>query len=69
VQAISFHCEGGDSVGDLQLSVSRISEQLLEWFQLTRRISVLRQQLKELVRQAPRDELGQLEAQFERIKW
>jgi len=69
VQAISFQCEGGESVRELQLSLSRISEQLLHWFDLAMRISVLRQHLKELVRQAPPDELGQLEAQFERIKW
>jgi len=33
------------------------------------RITVLRQQLKELVARAPSDDLAKLDAEFERIKW
>ncbi len=36
---------------------------------VTMRITVLRQQLKELVARAPSDDLSKLDAEFERIKW
>jgi hypothetical protein len=68
-QAITFLSDGGDNVRDLQLYLSPISEHLLDWFHVTMRITVLRQQLKELVARAPSDDLTKLDAEFERIKW
>ncbi len=68
-QAITFLSDGGDNVRDLQLYLSPISEHLLDWFHVTMRITVLRQQLKELVARAPSDDLSKLDAEFERIKW
>jgi hypothetical protein len=68
-QAITFLSDGGDNVRDLQFYLSPVAEHLLDWFHVTMRITVLRQQLKELVAQAPNDELAKLDAEFERIKW
>src|SRR6266540_3082235 len=68
-QAITFLSDGGDNVRDLQLYLSPISEHLLDWFHVTMRITVLRQQLKEVVARAPSDDLSKLDAEFERIKW
>jgi len=68
-QAITFLSDGGDNVRDLQFYLSPIAEHLLDWFHVTMRITVLRQQLKELVVRAPDDNLSKLDAGFESIKW
>jgi hypothetical protein len=68
-QAITFLSDGGDNVRDLQFYLSPISEHLLDWFHVTMRITVLRQQLKELVAQVPNSDLAKLDLEFERIKW
>jgi hypothetical protein len=52
-QAITFLSDGGDNVRDLQLYLSPLAEHLLDWFHITMRITVLRQQLKELIVVAP----------------
>src|SRR6266542_2929481 len=52
-QAITFLSDGGDTVRDLQLYLSPLAEHLLDWFHITMRITVLRQQLKELIASAP----------------
>jgi hypothetical protein len=67
-QARTFLSDGGDNVRDLQLYLSPLSEHLLDWFHVTMRITVLRQQLKELVARAPSDDLAKLDVEFERIK-
>ncbi len=69
MQAITFLSDGGENVRDLQLYLSPLAEHLLDWFHVTMRITALRQQLKELVTQAPSDDLAKLDAEFERIKW
>src|SRR6266545_3702101 len=48
-QVITFLSDGGDTVRDLQLYLSPLAEHLLDWFHVTMRITVLRQQLKELI--------------------
>jgi acyl carrier protein phosphodiesterase len=68
-QTVTFLSDGGDNVRELQLYLSPLAEHLLDWFHVTMRITVLRQQLKELVARAPSDDLAQLDASFERIKW
>jgi len=68
-QAITFLSDGGDNVRDLQLYLSPVAEHLLDWFHVTMRITMMRQQLKELVARAPGDDLSKLDAEFERIKW
>ncbi|MCG8353489.1 MAG: ISKra4 family transposase [Chloroflexales bacterium] len=68
-QAITFLSDGGDNVRDLQFYLSPIAEHLLDWFHVTMRITVLRQQLKELVARAPNEDLSKLDARFESIKW
>jgi hypothetical protein len=68
-QAITFLSDGGDNVRDLQFYLSPQAEYLLDWFHVTMRITVLRQQLKELVTYAANDELSKLDAKFESIKW
>jgi hypothetical protein len=68
-QAITFLSDGGDNVRDLQLYLSPVAEHLLDWFHVTMRITMMRQQLKELVARAPNDDLIKLDAEFERIKW
>ena len=60
--------EGGDNMRDLQFELSPVAEHLLDWFQLTMRITVLRQQLKALVARAPTHDLTMLDTEFERIK-
>ena len=67
MQAITFLSDGGDNVRELQLYLSPLAEHLLDWFHVTMRITTLRQQLKELVTQAPSDDLAKLDAEFERI--
>jgi hypothetical protein len=69
LQAITFLSDGGDNVRELQLYLSPLAKHLLDWFYITMRITMLRQQLKELVAQAPSDDLAKLDAEFERIKW
>jgi len=69
LQAITFLSDGGDTVRDLQFYLSPIAEHLLDWFHVTMRITVLRQQLKELVTRAPDDDLAKLDARFESITW
>jgi hypothetical protein len=68
-QAITFLSDGGDNVRDLQLYLSPISEHLLDWFHVTMRITLLRQQLKEVLARVPSDDLTKLDTEFERIKW
>jgi hypothetical protein len=68
-QAITFLSDGGDNVRELQLYLSPIAEHLLDWFHVTMRITVLRQQLKELLARAAQDDLAKLDASFESIKW
>ena len=68
-QAITFLSDGGDNVRDLQLYLSPIAEHLLDWFHVTMRITVLRQQLKELIARTATPDLEKLDAEFERIKW
>jgi hypothetical protein len=68
-QAITFLSDGGDNVRDLQLYLSPLAEHLLDWFHITMRISVLRQQLKELIVAAPDHDLEQLDDELERAKW
>jgi hypothetical protein len=69
LQAITFLSDGGDNVRDLQLYLSPHSEHLLDWFHITMRITVLRQQLKELITVAPDHDLEQLADELERVKW
>ena len=45
MQAITFLSDGGDTVRDLQLYLSPLAEHLLDWFHITMRITVLRQQI------------------------
>ena len=68
-QAITFLSDGGDNVRDLQFYLSPIAEHLLDWFHVTMRITVLRQQLKELVTRTPNEDISKLDARFESIKW
>jgi hypothetical protein len=68
-QAITFLSDGGDNVRDLQLYLSPLAEHLLDWFHVTMRLTVLRQQLKELCTAAPEQELETLDAKLERVKW
>jgi hypothetical protein len=68
-QAITFLSDGGDNVRELQFYLSPIAEHLLDWFHVTMRITVLRQQLKELVARTSRPNLEKLDVEFERIKW
>lgn len=68
-QAITFLSDGGDNVRDLQLYLSPLAEHLLDWFHVTMRLTVLRQQLKELCTAAPDHELDTLDTRLERVKW
>ena len=68
-QAITFLSDGGDNVRDLQLYLSPLAEHLLDWFHITMRITVLRQQLKELIAIAPDHDLAKLDDELERVKW
>jgi hypothetical protein len=68
-QAITFLSDGGDTVRDLQLYLSRLAEHLLDWFQITMRITGKRQQLKELITVAADHDLEQLDDELERLKW
>src|SRR6266498_2873101 len=68
-QAITFLSDGGDNVRDLQLYLSPLAEHLLDWFHITMRITVLRQQLKELIAAAPDRDLATLDGELERVKW
>jgi len=68
LQAISFLSDGGDNVRDLQLYLSPLAEHLLDWFHVTMRITVLRQQLKELIVAAPDHDLATLDSALERVK-
>src|SRR6266542_3691111 len=68
-QAITFLSDGGDTVRDLQLYLSPLAEHLLDWFHITMRITVLRQQLKELIAAAPDHDLANLDGELERVKW
>jgi len=68
-QAITFLSDGGDNVRDLQLYLSPLAEHLLDWFHITMRMTVLRQQLKELITVAPDHDLEQLDDELERVKW
>ena len=67
-QAITFLSDGGDTMRDLQLYLSPLAEHLLDWFHITMRITGLRQQLKELCRAAPDQELEKLDGELERVK-
>jgi hypothetical protein len=69
LQAITFLSDGGDNVRDLQLFLSPLAEHLLDWFHITMRMTVQRQQLKELIAAAPDHDLEQLDDELERVKW
>ena len=68
-QAITFLSDGGDNVRDLQLYLSPLAEKGLDWFHITMRITVLRQQLKELIAATPAHDLAKLDDELERVKW
>jgi len=67
-QPITFFSDGGDSVRDLQLDMSPEAEHILDWFPLTRRLTVLDQYAKGLVHgdQTLGEEIRQ---KIERLKW
>jgi len=66
-QAITFLSDGGDNVRDRKLYLSPLAEHLLDWFHITMRIPVLRQQLKELITVAPDHDLEQLDDELARV--
>jgi hypothetical protein len=69
LQAVTFLSDGGDNVRDLQLYLSPQAEHLLDWFHITMRITVVRQQLKEVIAAAPDHDLAKLDDELERVKW
>jgi hypothetical protein len=69
LQAITLLSDGGANVRDLQLYLSPLAEHLLDWFQITMRITVLRQQIKELIVITPDHDLEQPDGELERLKW
>jgi hypothetical protein len=67
-QQITFLSDGGDTVRDLQLSMSPEAEHILDWFHLTMRLTVLDQYAKGLVHCD--QTLGeQMREKIERLKW
>jgi hypothetical protein len=54
---------------DLQLYLRALAEKGLDWFHVTMRITVLRQQLKELTAAAPDHDLAPLDGELQRVKW
>jgi hypothetical protein len=68
-QQITLLSDGGDNLRDLQLYLRVLAEHLLDWFHITMRITVLRQQLKELIATAPDHDLVKLDDELERLKW
>jgi len=65
---MTFLADGGDTVRDLQLSMSPEAEHILDWFHLTMRLTVLDQYAKGLVHCD--QTLGeQIREKIERLKW
>jgi len=61
--------DGGANMRDLPWYRSQLAEHQRDWFHVTMHITVLRQHLKARVARAPRADLAQLDAQFERSTW
>src|SRR5207245_3512971 len=67
-QQITFLSDGGDSVRDLQLSMSPEAEHILDWFHLSMKLTVLDQYAKGLVHCDA--VLGEeIREKIERLKW
>ena len=66
-QQVVFLSDGGDTVRQLQEYLHPCSEHLIDWFHITMRLTVLRQQAKGL--QAERPQFGQkISKQLESVK-
>src|SRR5712692_7613488 len=67
-QPVTFLSDGGDTVRDLQLSLSPEAEHILDWFHVTMRLTVLDQYGKGLVHHD--QQLGaEIREKIERLKW
>ena len=66
-QQVTFLTDGGDDIRDLPRYLNPQAEHLLDWFHLTKRITVLTQQAKGL-RCAPEMALD-VAAQLQRVRW
>jgi hypothetical protein len=67
-QQITFLSDGGDTVRDLQLSMSLEAEHILDWFYVSMKLTVLDQYAKGLVHCEQR--LGEeIRDKLERLKW
>jgi hypothetical protein len=69
-QSLLFLSDGGNTVRDLQFYLSPQSEDLLDWFHITMRITVIQQFLKRLPEQPWQNHTrSRFEQELERIKW
>jgi hypothetical protein len=68
-QIITFLCDGGETVRELQLGVCPDSEHILDWFHVTMRITVMQQLAKGVLKPADTPEQKGVAAQLEGIKW
>jgi hypothetical protein len=67
-QELVFMSDGEETLRGLQEYLSPHSTQLLDWFHITMRITVLRQYAKGLIRIDPRLG-GEIDKELERVKW
>lgn len=68
-QDITFLSDGGDTVRELQLYLCPTSVHLLDWFHVAMRITQLQQLVPAARAAADAEDLGNLTADLERVKW
>jgi hypothetical protein len=65
-QSVTFLSDGGDTVRHLQAQVAPYSEQILDWFHVTMRLTVLKQMAKTF---SSLELLEDLEPRLQKVKW
>ncbi len=68
-QGITFLSDGGDTVRELQLYLSPTAEHLLDWWHVAMRITGMQQLVPGARAAADGDDLCNLSADLERVKW
>src|ERR1039458_9275272 len=68
-QPVTFFSDGEDTLRQLQMYVSPLSEHILDWFHITMKLTVINQMRKSLVGAEPAAWLGEVEKNLESLKW
>lgn len=68
-QPVTFLSDGGDTVKELGFYIYPYSENILDWFHITMRLTVIGQMLKAVVKGNNKNRIAGIEKDLESLKW